>query len=191
MSNELPLPPDRGALDAWLTETDCLVSPAQMQQSYDRMAKEISAVLANVCPVVLVVMTGGLIAAGEMLRRFSFPLEIDYVHATRYRGTQGGEIEWRSLPIRALTGRSVLIIDDLYDEGVTLAAVRDWCQSAGAAHVWVAVAAVKDLPQRAPSALPEFIGVHLPARFVFGEGMDFDGFFRNLPGIHAVRHSDS
>ena len=174
---------------AWLAQAECLVSPAHMQQGYDRMAREITARIAQDCPVVLVVMTGGLVAAGQLLARLSFPLEIDYVHATRYRGTQGGEIEWRARPTRDLAGRTVLIVDDLLDEGVTLAAVRDWCHSVGAARVLLAVAAIKDLPALNQPArpVPDFVGVSIPDRFVFGEGLDYDGYYRNVRGIYSVK----
>ena len=179
---------------AWLAQADCLVSDAQMQQAYDRMARDIAEQIAQDCPVMLVVMTGGLVAAGQLLARLSFPLEIDYVHATRYRGTQGGEIEWRARPTRDLAGRTVLIVDDLLDEGVTLAAVRDWCQSVGAARVLLAVAAIKDLPTRHDNdnnngherPVPDFVGVSIPDRFVFGEGLDYDGYYRNVRGIFAL-----
>ncbi len=187
MSNDERLASDRAALDALLGQAECLISPEQMQAAYDRMAEEIAALLADTCPIVVVVMTGGLVAAGQLLSRLTFPLEVEFVHATRYRGTRGGAIEWRARPERDWAGRHVLLIDDLFDEGVTLSAVREWCEAQGAARVQMAVAALKALPNRSPMRLPEFVGVTVPDRFIFGEGLDYSGFFRNLPGIHALK----
>ncbi|WP_407276757.1 hypoxanthine-guanine phosphoribosyltransferase [Halothiobacillus sp. DCM-1] len=186
MSNDLKLRPDPAALNALLRQSECLVDRETMQAAYDRMAREMTATLADACPVVIVVMTGGLVVAGQLLSRLTFPLEIDYIHVSRYRGTQGGALNWHVRPTRDLTGRTVVLVDDLFDQGLTLAAVRGWCQNAGAARTWLAVGALKQLPARAVDLLPEFVGVHLPDRFVFGEGLDYDGFFRNLPGIHAL-----
>lgn len=187
MSNDPTQFANLNPLEVWLAQADCLVSDAQMQQAYDRVAREITEQLVEARPLVLVVMTGGLIAAGQLLARLSFPLEVDYVHATRYRGTQGGDIEWRARPTRDLSGRTVLIVDDLLDKGITLAAVRDWCHSVGAARVLLAVAAIKNLPACNARPTPDFVGVSIPDRFVFGEGLDYDGYYRNVRGIFAVK----
>lgn len=175
------------ALDALLARCDCLVSPDEMQATYARLAAEINQRLAGRLPVVLAVMNGGLVSAGQIVPRLSFPLEFSYLHATRYRGaTTGGALKWLAQPDIELAGREVLLIDDILDEGHTLAAVREWCFDAGAERVWIAVATDKQHDRKVPGLVADFCGLAVPDRYIFGEGMDYHGYFRNLPGIHAL-----
>lgn len=177
-------------LEFLLSTCDCLVSAQTMQGVYDRLAIQITQALRHRLPIVLVVMNGGLMVAGQILPRLMFPLEVDYAHATRYQGaTTGGELNWLARPKRTLTGRDVLIIDDILDEGITLKAVRDWCYHAGAAKVWMAVATNKLHDNKAAGIQPDFIGIDVPNRFIFGEGLDYNGYFRNLTGIYALPES--
>jgi hypoxanthine phosphoribosyltransferase len=174
-------------LESLLSTCECLVSAQTMQTVYDRLAIQITQALRHRIPIVLVVMNGGLIVAGQILPRLMFPLEVDYVHATRYRGaTTGGELNWLARPARALAGRDVLIIDDILDEGITLKAVRDWCYHAGAAKVWIAVATNKLHDNKTANIEADFIGTDVPNRYIFGEGLDYQGYFRNLTGIYAL-----
>jgi len=186
--NETPDWPQRSVeLEALLARCECLISPGEMQAAYDRLADGINARLAGRLPVVLALMNGGLVSAGQLLPRLSFPLELSYLHATRYRGaTTGGALKWLAQPDIELVGREVLLVDDILDEGHTLAAVREWCLDAGAARVWIAVATDKRHARKVPGLQADFRGVSVPDRYIFGEGMDYHGYFRNLPGIHAL-----
>ncbi|MGM0517506.1 MAG: hypoxanthine-guanine phosphoribosyltransferase [Pseudomonadota bacterium] len=174
-------------LRALLSTCECLVPPEVMQSAYDRLAREITAELADRLPVVMAIMNGGLVSAGQILPRLDFPLELAYLHATRYRGaTSGGALKWLAQPDVTLAGRNVLLVDDILDEGHTLQAVRDWCLEAGAARIWIAVATDKRHDRKVPDLVADFIGESVPDRYIFGEGMDYHGYFRNLPGIHAL-----
>ncbi|MFO7580979.1 hypoxanthine-guanine phosphoribosyltransferase [Guyparkeria sp.] len=174
-------------LRALLARCDCLVTPDEMQAAYTRIADEINVALSGSLPVVLAVMNGGLVSAGQLLPRLDFPLELSYLHATRYRGaTTGGALKWLAQPDVELVGRDVLLVDDILDEGHTLKAVREWCLSAGAKQVWIAVATDKHHDRKTPGLAADFVGVTVPDRYIFGEGMDYHGYFRNLPGIHAL-----
>ena len=174
-------------LDALLARCDCLIAPEEMQAAYSRLADAVNARLAGRLPVVLALMNGGLVSAGQILSRLTFPLELSYLHATRYRGaTTGGALKWLAQPDNELAGREVLLVDDILDEGHTLAAVREWCLDAGASRVWIAVATDKQHERKMPGLKADFYGVTVPDRYIFGEGMDYHGYFRNLPGIHAL-----
>lgn len=174
-------------LETLLATCDCLISPEEMQAAYARLATAINGGLAGRLPVVLALMNGGLVSAGQILSRLDFPLELSYLHATRYRGaTTGGALKWMAQPDVELAGRDVLLIDDILDEGHTLAAVRDWCLDAGAGRVWIAVATDKRHTRKVPGVEADFVGLEVPDRYIFGEGMDYHGYFRNLPGIHVL-----
>lgn len=169
-------------------QADELYSAEQVQQALDRMATAISAELADRDPIVLCVMTGGLIPAGHLLTRLDFPLHIDYLHATRYRGTnRGGELHWITRPSMPVVGRTLLVIDDILDEGLTLAAILAYLREQGAAAVYTAVLIEKLHDRRAPGVRADFVGIEVEDRYVFGCGMDYHGYHRNLPGIYAAK----
>lgn len=177
---------------AWsiFNRSELLFGQQTIEAELDRLASEIRAVLADRLPLVLTVMNGGVVFAGKLLPRLEFPLECDYLHATRYRDTTaGGGIDWRALPKKEVQGRCVLVLDDILDEGITLAAIRQKLLDLGAAEVWIAVLAEKRLPRTKP-VRADFVGLELPDRYVFGMGMDAYGFWRNLPGIYAVTETN-
>ncbi|HET7314701.1 hypoxanthine-guanine phosphoribosyltransferase [Salinisphaera sp.] len=166
---------------------DCLISKAEIDAAYDRMAAEVTADLAALDPVVVCVMLGGLQATAELGKRLAFPFELDYLHATRYRGeTAGGALVWKVSPGLRLADRHVLIVDDIIDEGHTLAAILDSIRGQGAASVRTAMLLLKDHDRRAPGLKADYVGCTVEDRYVFGSGMDYKGYFRQLPGVWAI-----
>ncbi len=141
-------------------------------------------------PVFLTVMHGGLPFAAQLALEIGargLDLEFDYLHATRYRGAQsGGELAWKHRPATPLRGRRVLLVDDIVDEGHTLAAVRDWCRGEGAAEVRIAAMVVKRHDRCVEGLCADYVGLEVPDRYVFGYGMDFHEQGRNLPAIYAL-----
>ena len=170
-----------------LLASEEIADAERVQASLDRLGREISAALHDRFPLVLPVMGGAIVFAGQLLPRLDFPLEFDYLHVTRYRGkTQGGAIDWRVLPGKAVAGRTVLVMDDILDEGETLFAVKQKLQEMGAARIYSAVLADKQIG-RAKPIQADFVGLQVPDRFVFGCGMDAYGLWRNLPTIRALK----
>lgn len=170
-----------------LGTADLVHSAAAVSAAVARMAGEISAALAGSFPLVLCVMRGAVIFAGQLLPQLRFPLEFDYVDLTRYgAATRGGEVSWKVMPGTAVTGRTVLVLDDILDEGRTLAAIRGKLLAAGAERVYYAVLADKDIGREKP-VCADFVGLTVPDRYVFGFGMDVGGVWRNLPEIYALK----
>ncbi len=168
-------------------EADCLFTAEQVNVVLNNMAEKISAKHHDNNPLVLCVMNGGLIVTGELLLRLDFPLEQDYLHATRYRGeTQGGELKWLAKPGNSLKDRHVLVIDDILDEGHTLAAIVAYCQQAGARSVETVVL-VEKRHNRKQGIKADYIGLEVEDRYLFGYGMDYKGYLRNAAGIYAVK----
>ena len=175
--------------DAWalLNRSELIVGATEVELALDSLASHITDALADRFPIALCIMGGAVVFAGKLLPRLGFPLEFDYLHATRYRdGTRGGEIEWSVLPRKAMSGRSVLLLDDILDEGHTLAAAKVKLLELGAAEVKIAVLADKDIGRDKPVAA-DFVGLTLPNRYVLGMGMDAYGLWRNLPAIYALK----
>ncbi|TJY63055.1 hypoxanthine-guanine phosphoribosyltransferase [Sinimarinibacterium sp. CAU 1509] len=174
---------------AVLREADCLHDAASVQQAYDRVAAALTADYAQRNPLLLCVMIGGVQATAEISGRLQFPLEIDYLHATRYRGaTEGGGLEWKRRPApERIRGRHIVVIDDILDEGHTLVAIRAELQALAPASLAVAVLAEKHHQRRATGAHAEYIGLSVEDRYVFGCGMDYHEYWRQLPAIYAVK----
>ena len=173
-----------------LTDSDLVYTAEQINGALERLARAINTRLGGGELLVITVMLGGLVTAGRLLPRLTMPLQLDYVHATRYRGeVKGRDLEWRVLPSSSLSGRRVLLVDDILDQGVTLRAVRTHCLEQGAAAVHTAVLAHKDHERPRELASADFTGVRVPDRYVFGCGMDYRGHFRNLASIRALREA--
>jgi len=172
-----------------LAEADLLVTESEITKAIDRIAGEITSELKGSNPVMLCIMNGGLIFTGKLLTRLCFPLEVDYVHATRYgHETNGTHLQWTVKPQLDLNGRTVLLLDDILDEGVTLAAIADYCRQQGAARVLMAVLVEKlHLRKVTPGMHADFSGLEIGDRFLFGYGLDYKGYWRNAPGIYAVK----
>ncbi len=163
----------------------------RVEAALDEMAREITVELAGSDPILLCVMNGGLIVTGLLAVRLQFPLQIDYLHMTRYRGaTSGGEIECRVMPALDLRGRVVLVVDDILDEGNTLSAVLRYCREQGAARALSAVLVDKRRPRPKALAAADFYGLRVPDRYVYGYGMDYKNYLRNADGIYAVADED-
>jgi hypoxanthine phosphoribosyltransferase len=174
-------------LKAIREQAELLYGSEEISAALDRMAGEITAELADSLPVVLCNLTGAIVSAGHLLTRLDFPLEIDHLQVTRYHGntTGGDHIDWLRKPRIALADRTVLIIDDILDEGHTLGAVIAYCHAARAERVYTAVLAKKRHDRGLP-LLADCIGLEVDDRYVFGFGMDYKGWFRNLCGIYAL-----
>ena len=170
-----------------LAEAEVVCTPERVQTEVARMAREITARLEGEFPVVLSVMGGAAVFTGQLLPQLAFPLEFGAIEVTRYNNDiEGREITWRLPPRDNVRERTVLVVDDILDEGITLAAIRKTLLEMGAAKVLSAVFADKDLGREKP-VTADFVGVTVPNRYVFGFGMDAYGLWRNLPAIYALK----
>ncbi|MBI2752724.1 MAG: hypoxanthine-guanine phosphoribosyltransferase [Betaproteobacteria bacterium] len=174
---------------AWefLENSDLVASADEVEAALARLAVAVSERLSLAYPLILVVMGGAVVFAGRLLPRLRFPIDLDYIHASRYGPeTRGGGIEWRVAPPEDVRGRAVLVLDDILDGGHTMAAIRERLLAIGAASFHCAVLVEKILARPKPIAA-DFVGLRIPDRFVFGCGMDAKGYWRNLPEIRAMR----
>lgn len=166
----------------------CLYSKSEVEQAFERMAAEISQTLSDSNPIFICVVIGGIVPLGNLLPRLDFPLELDYLHATRYRATtRGQDVKWLAKPRCVMKDRTIVIVDDILDGGVTLAEIVHYCESQQAKKVYTAVLVDKK-DARLPEGLPkaDFCGLEIENHYVFGYGMDYRGYLRNAPGIYMV-----
>ena len=189
MKSETPMTPQRAA--AVYSRCRCLHDEAAVEAALERMAADISAELKDEHPLLLCVMNGGLIPAGKLLTRLTFPLQVDYLHVSRYRdNTRGGEFAWHREPSADLSGRAVLLVDDVLDEGATLEKVAEYCQQRGCGRVWIAVLVEKLHEHKLSRLQADFVGLQTGDNYLVGYGMDYKGYWRNAPGIFAVDPAD-
>ncbi len=171
------------------SEADLLHSSDAVETAIDRMAEEITHCLYDTNPLILCVMNGGVVITGKLLLRLQFPLTMDCLFISRYQSTtQGGDIEWRYKPREAIRDRTVIIIDDVLDEGITLAAIDLFCLNEGAKSIYSAVLIDKQMSKKKPIQA-DFVGLQTENRYLFGYGMDYKGYLRNEAGIFACKNT--
>ena len=171
-----------------LAHSELIYSEAEVTTAVGQLASQITQALSKANPIVMSVMGGAVVFTGQLLPQLNFPLEFDYVQANRYHGTSGHDLVWRVEPSDKVRGRVVLLLDDILDEGITLAEIKAKCLAMGAKQVLVAVLSEKILGRDKPIRA-DFVGLELPNRYVFGCGMDAYGWWRNLPCIRALKDS--
>ncbi len=162
-------------------------SNTEISDALERLAGKLNKQLKDETPVVLCVMQGGLVFSGHLIPRLKCMLEIDYIHATRYDNkTSGGELVWKAYPDTSLTDRTVLVLDDILDEGQTLQSIIQYCELQGARKIISAVLLRKNHDRCVDEELTENIALNVEDHYVFGFGMDYDGKYRQLDSIYAL-----
>ena len=170
-----------------LEKASCLYSAAEVESAIENLAGRISEDFKAKNPILLPVMNGGLPTAASLMKHFEFPLQLDYVHLTRYRDTtSGGDINWIYRPRIELKGREVILIDDLLDHGITLNEAVVHCRDSGAKSVSTVVLVVKQIQNRPGLKEVDYFALQTPDKYLFGYGMDYKSYWRNAPGIFAI-----
>lgn len=170
-------------------EAICLYSEDQVEEAINKLASAITSHFRGRNPLIMCVMNGGLILTGKLVTKLDMPLQVDYLHATRYRGnTTGGTLHWKAKPQHSLEGRAVLVVDDILDEGLTLRDIIEYCKGEGASEVASCVLVEKEHDRKCGYRHADFTGLVVEDKYVFGYGMDYKGYLRNAPGIYAVRN---
>lgn len=138
--------------------------------------------------VVVPVMTGALVFAADLVRTMPMRLRLELIQASSYPGqsTTSQGVTLGSGPTEELAGAHVLILDDIFDSGRTLATVRQLVEAIGPASVRTAVLLRKEV-ERAVDMQPDYVGFDVPDEFVVGYGLDYDGWYRNLPNIAVLK----
>jgi hypoxanthine phosphoribosyltransferase len=168
----------------------------EISNALDKLADKLNQQLLNETPLVLCVMQGGLVFSGQLIPKLHCMLEVDYIHATRYNNqTSGSELLWKAYPATSLKNRTVLIMDDILDEGMTLQSIIQYCELQGASKVISAVLLKKNhnrcvAHHSLKTALTDNIALTVEDEYVFGFGMDYNGQYRQLHSIYAIEENN-
>jgi len=166
---------------------DLLHDESEIDSAIDSMAEQINSELKDTNPVILCVMNGGIVVMGKLLPRLTITCVFDSINASRYGSEiSGGKIKWKHKPETDLTNRTVLIVDDILDQGFTLEAIINYCKQQGASSVYSAVLVNKILEYSKP-VTADFVALEVENRYLFGYGMDYKGYLRNAAGIYACK----
>lgn len=157
-------------------------------RALDRMARELEARLAPASGVLLLgLLTGGAYASVWLSTRLRVPHRLEFLRLGRYgRGETGGAVVWAGEPPRPSPGTAVVVVDDIFDEGLTLAAVRERL-AGGDREVLTAVLARKARPRPPGLPEPDVVGLEVPDEWIVGCGLDCDGLGRHYPALYALR----
>lgn len=177
-------------LENVLRHSECLITAAEINSAYDRLAAQLNLHYAGLNPIVMVVMNGGLIPAGQLLTKLTFFHRMEYLHATRYRENQGSnDLLWKMRPNANLKDEHVLLIDDIFDEGITLAAIVNELKEQQPKTLKTCVLLNKLHDRKVPNFEIDFCGTEVIDRYIYGCGMDYHGYLRHLPGIYALKEN--
>ncbi len=169
-----------------------LLSRDELAAGIDRLADQVRRDCGVNPLTVIGVLTGSIVLVADLLRRLEGPIEVGMVWASSYRGTatRPGRLDLRLDLLPDLTGRDVLLVDDIFDTGRTLEALVSSLHEHGAASVRTLVLLRK--PARTAVAMsPDYVGFDIPDDFVVGYGLDHDGAWRNLPEICILEPTDA
>ena len=166
-----------------------LLSAEQIQSSIDRLAMEIREREAGRPLTVIAVMTGSIIFLADLIRKLDMPLRVGVIQARSYLGTERGALSVNADMLPEVADRDVLVIDDIFDTGLTLLEVLSFLDELGPRSVRTAVLVLKQGKQRV-SLRPDYVGFEIPDVFVVGYGLDYNDAFRNLPYLAALEPPD-
>ena len=173
-------------IQALIRKSSVIYSEIEIKTVIKNIADQVNQTIKTDDLYVLCVMNGALIFAGQLLPRLEKNIQYSYIHATRYAASlTGGPIHWLVKPPIDIEGKTVLILDDILDEGITLREIAATCLAMKAKAIYTAVLFDKEITQE-KSYFPNFIGLKVPNRFVFGYGLDCKGLGRNLPHLYAL-----
>lgn len=173
-------------------EAQQLFNTDEVDQAIAKLADAIAKDYQDTFPLVMCVMNGGLYLTGQLMRYWDFPLTVDYVHATRYRlSTLGRDVLWKAYPQNSLKDRTVIIVDDIFDQGYTLQEVKSYCEKQGAKKCISAFLIRKSHDRKKADIDADYVALECDDQYVYGSGMDLHSHFRNISGIYAIPQQKS
>jgi hypoxanthine phosphoribosyltransferase len=167
--------------------SDLIFSASQINTAVESMGLELETKIKNKNAILICVMNGGIIMTSDLLRCMDCDVRLDYLQVARYREkTVGGSLHWLKEPQLSLEDQTVVLVDDIYDEGYTMEELVSYCRKHGAKEVITAVLLLKRKSAPQVDLKPDIYGLEVTDRYVYGYGMDYKGYLRNVPAIYAI-----
>lgn len=170
-----------------MLDLDVLISEEKIQKRLEEMAEEIDSVYNGKNIIVICILRGAIYFAVDLTKKMKTPIETDFIKATSYSGTEStGKIEMTLDNSEDITGRDVLIIEDIIDTGYTLKFLRDYLLKKNPKSLRIAVLADKEERRKVDVPI-DFTGFKIPNKFLVGYGFDYENSYRNLPYIGCMK----
>jgi hypoxanthine phosphoribosyltransferase len=166
-----------------------LITQEQIRQSVAELAAEINRREDGRPLTVIAIMTGAVILLADLVRLLDMPLRVGVVQTSSYSGTLRGPLAINSDMMPDISGRNVLVVDDIFDTGITLFEVISLLDEFSPKSIRSAVLLLKQGKQQV-AMRPDYVGFEIPDEFVVGYGLDYNDAFRNLPYLAVLEPSD-
>jgi hypoxanthine phosphoribosyltransferase len=166
---------------------DPFITSSEINKKIESVAKKVSRDVKDKNPLFIVVLNGAFVFAADLIRHFDFPLEITFIKLASYSGTKtsGKVMEIVGLD-REIGGRTVVVVEDIIDTGITMDHLIGMLHEKGAAEIKIASLLFKPAAFRMDFRI-DYVGMESPNDFIVGYGLDYDGYGRNYPDIYKIR----
>jgi hypoxanthine phosphoribosyltransferase len=162
------------------------ISEEQIQVAVKQIATRINEDYKGKCPLIVPILNGSFMFASDLLKQLSCQCEISFIKASSYRGTSSSGQLTSLIGINEdLSGRDVIILEDIIDTGHTLAKIIPSLKELQPASVRVATLLFKPLALKADITI-DYIGMEITNEFIVGYGLDYKGLGRNLKEIYQL-----
>jgi hypoxanthine phosphoribosyltransferase len=163
------------------------ISAKEIDLAIAKMAAQITADFSDEIPLFIGVLNGAFMVVSDLLKRYASPCEVSFIKMASYEGTSSTEEVKQLLGLNQdLTGRTVIVIEDIVDTGNTLVALKALFESENVKEFKIATLFFK--PEAYKKDLPiDYVGIRIPNKFIVGYGLDYDGLGRNLPEVYQLK----
>ncbi len=166
-----------------------LLDEQQLNAGVEDLARQINEAYGDTPLTIVGVLTGSVVLMADLIRKLQMPMRVGVVQTSSYQGSERGRLTINSEMMLDITGRDVLLIDDIFDTGHTLAEVTQLMNDLGPTSLKSAVLLLKTGCQEVDWK-PEFIAFDIPDEFVVGYGLDYNDEYRNLPYLACLEPAD-
>ncbi len=165
---------------------ELFISSQTIQKTIEGLAERINSDLEGKNPLFLVVLNGAFIFAADLFKRMRIDCQVSFVKLSSYIGTESTNVVRELIGLdEVLRGRTVVIVEDIIDTGITMAETMSKLRKLEAAEVKLATLLFKPAAFQKDFSI-DYIGLEIPNDFIVGYGLDYDGHGRNYPDIYKI-----
>nr|WP_314866400.1 hypoxanthine phosphoribosyltransferase [uncultured Flavobacterium sp.] len=163
------------------------ISAKEIDLAITKMVAQITADFSNETPVFIGVLNGAFMVVSDLLKRYTSPCEVSFIKMASYEGTYSTEEVKQLLGLNQdLTGRTVVVIEDIVDTGNTLVALKALFENENVKEFRIATLFFKPEAYKKDLSI-DYVGIRIPNKFIVGYGLDYDGLGRNLPEVYQLK----
>lgn len=167
---------------------EVLFTREQIEEKCKELGKKLSSCYKGKKPILICMLRGALPFYAELIKNISIDMEMEYMYASSYEGTESTGKLIIHLDIKTeLLGRDVIIVDDIMDTGITMAKIYDELAARGPASIKICTFLNKPNRGEGITIEPDYYGYDIPVKYVVGFGMDYNNIMRNLPYIGVLK----